>query len=194
MAVQGSDQFLIARAGTHYKTLGSDILAYIQANIGTSEYEVANIAARNALGNLSVGDRVFVADATADATVTTGWAIYIYRAPSTWTKVAEQEGLDVVAGSTTDLSYTSGAGNGIVVSSSGADATIPAATATIAGLMLPAQFDKFGFLTVTAATNLDTIRTASHAAATVSGTASTNPVTIAGQAIGFSISNLATAP
>ncbi len=193
MAVQGSDQFLISRAGTHYKTLGSDILAYVQANIGTSEYEVATIAARNALTGLSIGDRVFVTDATGDATVASGWAIYVYRAPSTWTKMAEQEGLDVVVGGA-DLSYTAGATSGIVVSSSGADATIPAATGTNAGLMLPAHFTKLGFLTVTAATDLDAMRTASHAAATTSGTASTNPVTISGQAIGFSIANLTTAP
>jgi hypothetical protein len=193
MAVQGSDLFLISRAGTHYKTLASDILAYIQANVGTSEYEVATSAARNALTGVSVGDRVFVTDATTDATVSSGWAIYVYRGASTWTKVAEQEGLDVVVGGA-DLTYTSGASNGIVVSSSGADATIPAATGAIAGLMVPAQFNKLGFLTVTAATDLDAMRTASHAAATVSGSASTNPVTISGQAIGFSIANLTTAP
>lgn len=193
MALQGSDLFVISRAGTHYKTLASDVLAYVQANVGTSEYEVATIAARNALTGLSVGDRVLVNDATGDATVSTGWAIYVYRAPSTWTKMAESEGLDVVVGGA-DLTYTSGAASGIVVSSSGADATIPAATASIAGLMLPAQFNKLGFLTVTGATDLDAIRTASHAAATVSGSAATNPVTISGQAIGFSIANLTTAP
>lgn len=193
MPVQGSDQFIISRAGTHYKTPASDILAYVQSNVGTSEYEVATIAARNALTGMSVGDRVFVADATTDATVAVGWAIYVNRGASTWTKVAEQEGLDVVVGGA-DLTYTSGAANGIVVSSSGADATIPAGTASIAGLIVPAQFTKLGNITVTAVTDLDAMRSASHAAATVSGSASTNPVTIAGQAIGFSISNLATAP
>lgn len=193
MALQGSDLFVISRAGTHYKLLGSDLLAYIQANVGTSEYEVATIAARNALTGLSVGDRVMVNDATGDATVATGWAIYVYRAPSTWTKMAESEGLDVVVGGC-DLTYTSGAGNGIIVSSSGADATLPAATASIAGLMVPAQFSKLALMACTAATDLDAIRSASHAAATVSGSASTNPVTISGQAIGFSIANLTTAP
>lgn len=193
MAVQGSDLFIISRAGTHYKALGSDILAYIQANVGTSEYEVATIAARNALTGLSVGDRVFVNDATGDATVTTGWAIYVYRGVSTWTKVAESEGLDVVVGGA-DLTYTSGAASGIVVSSSGADATIPAATASIAGLLLPAQFNKLGNITVTAATDLDALRTASHAAATTAGSASTNPIVVSGQALSFSIANLTTAP
>lgn len=193
MAVQGSDLFVISRAGTLYKTLGSDILAYIQSNVGTSEYEVATIAARNALTGLSVGDRVMVNDATGDATVSSGWAIYVYRGVSTWTKMAEQEGLDVVVGGC-DLTYTSGAASGIVVSSSGADATLPAATASIAGLMVPTQFNKLAFLTLTAATDLDALRTASHAAATTTGSASTNPVTISGQAIGFSIANLTTAP
>jgi hypothetical protein len=193
MAVQGSDLFIISRAGTHYKALGSDILAYIQANVGTSEYEVATIAARNALTGLSTGDRVFVVDATGDATVASGWAIYVYRAAGTWTKVAEQEGLDVVVGGA-NLGYTSGASSGIVTSSSGSSATIPAATAAIAGLMLPAHFNKLAFLTVTAATDLDALRTASHAAVTLSGSASTNPLTLTGQQLGFSIANLTTAP
>lgn len=64
MALQGSDNFVIERGGTVYRTLGSDILAYVQANLGTTEYDVANIAARNALTGLSTGDRVFVLDAT----------------------------------------------------------------------------------------------------------------------------------
>jgi hypothetical protein len=81
-----------------------------------------------------------------------------------------------------------------VVSSNGADATLPAATAAIAGLMVPAQFNKLGFLTVTAATDLDALRTASHAAVTLSGSASTNPLTLSGQQLGFSIANLTTAP
>lgn len=193
MALQGSDLFLISRAGTHYKLAGSDILAYIQANVGTSEYEVANIAARNALSNLSVGDRVFVTDATGDATVATGWAIYVYRGVGTWTKMAESEGLDVVVGGA-DLSYTSGTTSGIVVSSSGADATIPAATASIAGLMVPAQFNKLGFIAVTQAVDLDAIEAASHAAVTLSGSAATNPLTLSGQQLGFSIANLTAAP
>lgn len=193
MAFQGSDALAISRAGSLYKILGSDILAYVQANVGTSEYEVATIADRNALANLSLGDRVFVTDATTDATVSSGWAIYVFRSAGVWTKVAEQEGLDVVVGGT-DLSYTAGATNGIVASSSGADATIPAATAAIAGLMLPAEFNKLGFLAVTAATDLDAIRAASHAAVTLSGSAATNPLTIAGQQLGFSIANLTTAP
>lgn len=192
MALQGAGNIAISRAGTLYKIAGSDILAYVQANVGTSEYEVANIAARNALTGLSVGDRVFVTDATGDATVGTGWAIYVWRGAA-FTKVAEQEGLDVVVGAA-NLTYTAGASNGIVVSSTGTDATLPAASGTDAGLMLPAQFTKLGNVTVMAATDLDAIRTTSHAAVTTAGSASTNPIVVSGQALSFNIANLTTAP
>lgn len=192
MALQGSDNLAIQRGGTMYRVLGSDILAYIQANIGTSEYDVANIAARNALAGLSTGDRVFVLDATGDATVSTGWAIYVWRGAA-FTKVAEQEGLDVVAGGA-DLSYTAAPTQGTVVSSSGADAVLPAVDGTNAGLMLPAYKVKVDHLTVTAATDLDAMRTASHAAATLAGSTNTNPLTLTGQQLGFSISNLTLAP
>lgn len=192
MALQGSDNFPIQRGGTMYRVLGSDILAYVQANIGTSEYDVANIAARNALVGLTTGDRVFVLDATGDATVNTGWAIYVWRG-SAFTKVAEQEGLDVVAGGA-DLSYTAAPTQGTVVSSSGADAVIPAVDGTNAGLMLPAHKVKVDHLTVTAATDLNAMRTASHAAATLAGSTNTNPLTLTGQQLGFSISNLTLAP
>lgn len=192
MALQGSDNLAIQRGGTMYRVLGSDILAYIQANIGTSEYDVANIAARNALVGLTTGDRVFVLDATGDATVSTGWAIYVWRGAA-FTKVAEQEGLDVVAGGA-DLSYTAAPTQGTVVSSSGADAVIPAVDGTNAGLMLPAHKVKVDHLTVTAATDLDAMRTASHAAVTLAGSTNTNPLTLTGQQLGFSISNLTLAP
>lgn len=192
MALQGSDYFIIERGSTVYNVLGSDILSYVQANIGTSEYDVADIAARNALTGLSTGDRVFVVDASADATVTSGWAIYVWRGLA-FTKVAEEEGLDVVAGGA-DLSYTASATQGVVVSSSGSDATIPAANGTNAGLMVPAQVNKLANVTVTSATDLDAIRTASHAAVTLAGTTNTNPLTLTGQALGFSISQLTAAP
>lgn len=192
MAVQGSDYFIIERAGAVYSTLASDILAYIQENVGTSQFEVADIAARNALTGLSLGDRVFVVDASADATVTTGWAIYVWRGAA-FTKVAEEEGLDVVAGGA-NLSYTASPTQGVVVSSSGTDATIPAGNGTNAGLMVPAQFNKLGNITVTAATDLDAMRGASHAAVGLAGTTNSNPLTLSGQTLGFSISQLTAAP
>jgi hypothetical protein len=192
MAVQGSDYFIIERAGAVYSALASDLLAYMQANLGTTEYDVADIAARNALTGLTTGDRVFVVDASADATVTSGWAIYVWRGAG-FTKVAEQEGLDVSVGGT-NLSYTPSATQGVVVSSSGTNATLIAADATNAGLMVPAQFNKLAFLTLTGAVNLDTVASASHAAVTTVGTANNNPLTLSGQALGFSISQLTAAP
>jgi len=44
----------------------------------------------------------------------------------------------------TDLTYTTSALDGVVVSSTGNDATIPAATSTTAGLMLPTEKNKLG--------------------------------------------------
>jgi hypothetical protein len=174
MALAGTDQFIIERSSVVYSVLGSDILAYIQANIGSSEYDVADITARNALTGLSTGDRVFVLDASADATVNAGWAIYVWRG-SAFTKVAEAEGLDVVVGGA-NLSYTASPTQGTVVSSTGTDATLPAADGTNAGLMLPAQF------------------TALHAAVTRGGTTNNNPIVVTGQVLTFSISNLTAAP
>lgn len=192
MALQGSDYFLIERGSTVYNILGSDILAYVQANVGTSEYDVADITARNALSNLSTGDRVFVADASADATVTTGWAIYVWQGAA-FQKVAEEEGLDVIAGGA-DLGYTAAPTQGTVTSSSGTNAILPLATGTNAGLLAPADFTKLGHVTVTGAVNLDSLNTASHAAATLGGTTNNNPLTLSGQELGFSISQLTAAP
>lgn len=192
MALQGSDKFAIERSSTLYSADIASILAYVRANLGTSEYSVADITARNALTGITTGDIAYVVNATGDATVTAGWAVYMWQGAA-WSKISEQEGIDVVAGGT-DLSYTSSASNGIVVSSTGTDATIPAATGAIAGLMLPAQVDKVANLTVTAATNLDNMRTASHAAATTAGSANTNPIVVTGQVLSFSISNLTAAP
>ena len=213
MALQSTDYFPISRAGTNYKLAASDVLAYINENVGTSQYSVADITARNALTGLSAGDRVYVTNATGDATVASGWAIYLFVSTGVFTKVAEQESMDVVAGSATNLSYTAGASSGIVVSSDGNDATIPAVDATNAGLALPAHKTKLdfltvtaavdldtirtkvGFLTVTAATNLDTLRTASHAAVTTGGSALTNPIAVDGsQVLTFNIAGLTTAP
>ena len=212
MGVTGSDAFVISRAGTLYKVIGSDLLTYVRENIGTSDYKVADITARNALSGLSPGDSVMVDNATGDGTVTTGWALYQYLAPATWRKVAEQESLDIVAGGATNLAYTAGATQGIVTSDTGADATLPAVDGTNAGLMLPAHkskldlltitaaFDadaskaKLTFITVTQAVDLDALESASHAAVTTAGSASTNPIVATGQSLSFNIAGLTTAP
>lgn len=56
----------------------------------------ADITARDAM-TLTKSSFVFVADATGDATVAAGSAMYFYNTTgSTWTKVAEYESMDVV--------------------------------------------------------------------------------------------------
>jgi hypothetical protein len=198
MAVQGSDSFMISRGGVLYKTLASDILSYVEGQIGTSQYRVANIAARNGLDSgMSVGDRVMVDDATGDANANggqSGWALYQWLSSGVWRRIADERSLDITVGGATNLAYSPGAANGVVTSDTGTDATIPAADGTNAGLLLPAQFVKLGHLAVSAATDLDAIRTASHAAVTLAGSVSTNPVTLTGQQLGFSIANLTSAP
>lgn len=194
MAVQGSDYLVIERGGTVYHVLASDILAFVAANLGSAQFRVADITARNALANLSAGDSVLVDDASADATVNTGWALYQWLSAGVWRKIAEAESLDVTVGGATNLSYTAQATQGIVVSDTGTDAVVPAANGTNAGLMLPAQHDKLAHVSVTAATDLDAMRGASHAAVSLAGTVNTNPLTRTGQVLGFSISQLTAAP
>lgn len=72
----------------------------------------------------------------------------------------------------TNLTYTTSATNGIVVSDTGSDATIPAATTLIAGLMIPAQFDKLANITITQAVDLDALESDVADLTTLSGVAS----------------------
>lgn len=69
-----------------------------------------------------------------------------------------------------------------VVSSSGIDATVPAATSTLAGVMPAADKVKSDFTTVTQAVDLDAIEAASHAAVTVTDNARID-LTLTGQNI-----------
>lgn len=57
----------------------------------------------------------------------------------------------------TNLSYTANSGNGIVVNSTGTDATIPLATTSLSGLIAPASQQKINYLTVTAPVDLDAL-------------------------------------
>ena len=81
-------------------TLSSDVANAINTEIAkldqsnTAVY-AATIAARDALV-LTKNSFVFVQDATGDATVTLGAAMYFYnKTASTYTKIAEYEGMDV---------------------------------------------------------------------------------------------------
>ena len=60
-----------------------------------------------------------------------------------------------VGGSSTNLTYQSSPTNGVVESSTGANATIPAADGTIAGLYLPGHYNKMLNITATQAVDLD---------------------------------------
>lgn len=74
-----------------------DVKVLITAAISTTNelLIVANIAARNALV-LTQTISVYVTDATADSSVTTGGAYYIWNSSnSTWIKTAEAESMDV---------------------------------------------------------------------------------------------------
>ena len=58
---------------------------------------VANIAARNALTDVVDGVQIRVLDASDDPSVESGWALYTYdAAQSSWSKLAEQESLDMI--------------------------------------------------------------------------------------------------
>jgi hypothetical protein len=190
-----TDFLPISRAGTNYKVTFQDVLNLIQANLGTNQFEVADIAARNALataGTVSLGDRVRVLDATADGTVTTGWAIYSFLAPG-WLKIIEQEGIDV-AGAPANLAYTPGAGGGTITNSNGTGFNIPLGTDANAGFLAPSQFTKLAWIGVTQAVDLDALESASHAAVTTAGSAANNPIVVTGQALSFSIGGLDSAP
>lgn len=95
MALSNNDLFIVERAGLNYKMTANQIADFVGA---IRDFTVANIADRNALTGLTVGDRVFVTNATADATVTTGWAIYRVSsiAPNVFAKIQEQESMDIV--------------------------------------------------------------------------------------------------
>lgn len=175
MTLQTTDLFVVERGGVQYQMTASQIADFVGA---VKDFTAADITARDALSGLSVGDRVFVVDASADGTVDSGWAIYRVGStgPIAFDKIQEGEGLDVVAAGS-DLGYTAAAGSGTVTNSNGTPAVIPAVTATEAGLATPAMF------------------TNSHGAASAGGTAQSNPVVVNGsQQVSFNITQLTALP
>jgi len=112
--------------------------------LGTTEHTAVDITARDAVTDLVVGDKIFVTDATADATVNTGWAIYRVQSvwPNLFFKVAEQESLDVAivanltAWAVTWTTYE-------VAISTGTNVVLPWATAVNAWLMIAADKVRF---------------------------------------------------
>lgn len=75
-------------------------------------------------------------------------------------------------GGATNLTMTRNATTVTIASDTGTDAVIPAADGTNAGLMVPAQFNKLGFITITQAVDLDAAEADIADLTTLSGVAS----------------------
>ena len=67
MALINTDLFIVERSGVQYKMTADAIADFVGA---VRDYTTATITSRNLLTGLNVGDRVFVTDASGDATVT----------------------------------------------------------------------------------------------------------------------------
>lgn len=141
--------------------------------LGTTEFTAADITARDALTGLTVGDKVFVTDASTEADVASGWAIYRVQStgPVVFTKVAEQESLDVAIVANLSLGTIDGTTVGVDIDT-GTDVTLPSATATDAGVMPAADKVKVDFVSVTQAVDLDELEAESAALVSLSGVAS----------------------
>jgi hypothetical protein len=177
MPLQTADLFIVERAGVQYKMTANLIADFVGA---IRDFTVADIAARNALTGLKVGDRVFVTSAIADTSVATGWAIYRVSSigPNVFAKVQEQESMDLVITVSTNLSATVTAASITINSDNGTDAIIPLATASLAGLMPPSAFSNI------------------HAPAVAGLTAQSNPIVVNSgtQAVTFNITQLTALP
>lgn len=194
----GADKFVarVDATGKHHAVTAAELLTFITDNIGTSEYTEATIADRDAnITGQSLGDRVFVTDATADGDVNAGWAIYTWDG-SNWVKVAEEEGLDVVIEQVNLTAVADATTVTIDNSSSGTSAVIGLATATVAGLLSPAYSDKLSFITVTQAVDLDAMSGMAHKPAYADLIPAENPIVVdpTTQGISFDIGLLDALP
>lgn len=180
MALNNTDLFIIQRGGVQYKMTADEISIFVGA---AGKVSVADIAARDALtvADVQVGFEVFVVDGSADPTVDAGWAKYRVDTvtPSiTFIKLQEQENLDVVIVSASNLSYTASPTAGTINNDNGTGVAIPVVDITNAGLATP------------------TMLTNSHVAASAGLTSLTNPVVVGAgsQEVTFNISQLADLP
>lgn len=92
MYVTNADATAVRRVITE-----QDVINLIAANISSGGVQIVNdIAARDALTPVN-GQLVYVLDASADSTVASGAASYIWKADtSEWIKLTEFESMDVV--------------------------------------------------------------------------------------------------
>jgi len=145
MALQNSDLFLIERAGVQYKMTADQVADFVGA---VKDFTAATIADRDAgtltpTGTPKVGDRIFVTDASADASVDAGWAVYRLQStgPNVYQKIQEQESMDLtITPGGSNLSVTRTAASVTIVNDSGDDAVIPAVDAANAGAATPSMF------------------------------------------------------
>ena len=139
-----TDLFLIERSGVQYKMTADQIATFVGAVKDLTATSYANLLAGTFVGGevAKAGDRVFVADATGDTTVASGWAIYRVTSitPIVVTKIQEQEGMDMVINSSTNLAYTASPASGTITSDTGTDAIIPLVDSVNAGLASPSMF------------------------------------------------------
>jgi len=173
MALQNTDLFIVERGGVQYKMSADEFADFVGA---VRDHTVADIAERDALPDLKAGDRVFVTDASSEADVDSGWAIYrvVSVSPNVFLKIQEQESMDVSVTSATNLSITRNAVSATIESDTGTNATIPSVDGTNAGLATPQMFND------------------SHPAASAGLTSAANPVVVnaSNQEVTFNITQL----
>lgn len=145
MALQNTDLLQVQRAGVQYKMTAQQIADFV-GNAG--KINVATIAERDALtvatDDLETGTEIFVADASNDPTVDSGWAKYRVDtiSPISFIKLQEQENLDTVIIAESNLAYVESTTGGDVTNSNGTGFTIPIVDLTKAGLATPDMFSK----------------------------------------------------
>lgn len=110
-------------------------------------HSAPDIAGRDALATAGTVDNLDVVHVADDGD--SKWARYqnlgTSAAPA-WTKISDEDALSAGLGAT-NIGYTASPTQGVVTNTSGSDGTIPAADATNAGLLLPAEKTKLAGLT-----------------------------------------------
>jgi len=176
--ILATDLLIVERGGLQYRFTPEELAEFLNT---VQDVSVTAIADRDVLteADVKVGDRVFVGDATADAEVDAGWAIYrvltATATGATYQKIQEQESMDVTITAPSNLSIGTHDATQLVIGNDNGDGVIlPVVSATKAGLATP------------------TMALNSHVAATAGSTPASNPVVVdaATQQVSFSIANL----
>jgi len=178
--------------------IGGSLNLSVTENVGANTITLTNTLAD---GTVYIGNVTNIAQSrtlSGDATITNTGSVTVDKIDNTpvtatgastgqvlkWDGTAWIPSADNTGGAgSTDLSISNITSTTLdVVSSSGIDATVPAATSTLAGVMPAADKVKLDFTTVTQAVDLDALEAASHAAVTVTDNARID-LTLTGQNI-----------